>query len=251
MLSGCLILFGLWLLNRLLGDLIVNRLQDLYDKIRKGHVSRIDSKTQSVISNINSDLAILRSEMQASRAYIFEFHNGDEFISRFPIWKLSQTYEKVKPGITYEGQNLQNLPATLIWDDYLKTLYTKDVDEYPPGIKPVSENLQCSNGCSYPRLVYQYDIMNMDLNLGPTRSLLERQGIYYMLQTPIINSKGDIVGLVGVDYCDSDGIQTIEEICVCKLCRFASQIALSWETNSGAKMKMLKHQKNLWNTDES
>lgn len=222
----------------------------IVDYVKGRH--KIDIAAQHIISNINNDLSAIRGEYNADRAYIFEFHNGSEFASKMPQWRVSQTYEKVKAGITHEGQNLQNIPATLIWDDFLKIFFTKSDEPLPNGIKKYIKNPVCKGGCQMPRGVYLVDVASMDVSVGPIKAMLEKRGINFILQTPIVTSSGLVVGWVGIDYCRIDDVLEIEnEIEPCSLCKFASQIALAWEMNKSVKDRMITNQKKIWNKYES
>ena len=208
---------------------------------------RINKAMQEIITNLNNDLSALRGEFNADRAYIFEFHNGTEFASKIPQWKISKTYEKVRGGITYEGHGLQNLPATLIWDDYLKIFFNQRLgDGLPSGISRYVRNPSCKEGCKLPRSVYLINVASMDMSGGPVKALFEKQGIYNTIQTPIVTAKGHVVGFVGLDYCDDEDIDT-RNIDSCKLCRFASQVALSWELDKFSKDRIFFYQKKFLN----
>ena len=227
---------------------ILNWVSDLWGK-RTGNIfthGRINKAIQEVISNLNSDLSALRGEFGADRAYIFEFHNGSQFASKMPQWRVSQTYEKVGAGVTYEGHNLQNIPATLIWDDFLKIFFVKDInEELPAGISRYVRHPACKMGCVIPRSVYLVRVEEMDIAGGPVRAMLEKQGIRYMIQAPIVTAKGFIVGWVGLDYCDDEDID-LKDLDTCKLCRYASQVALTWEIDTDAKERILQYQKKMW-----
>lgn len=211
---------------------------------------KLNKATQNVISNLNSDLSALRGEFKADRAYIFEFHNGSQFASKLPQWKISQTYEKVRNGITHEGGNLQNIYASLIWDDFLKVFFiTSAKEKIPQGFTKYVNTPACKIGCILPRTVYLITVNDMDLSLGPVKAMLQRQGIYYMLVTPIMTIHANTIGFIGLDYCGEDDLENLN-VDSCSLCRFASQVALAWEMDSKTKDRMLTHQKKLWDDDD-
>lgn len=206
------------------------------------HVS-IDQDTKDIIDSINSDLSALRAEMDGDRAYIFEFHNGSTFASRMPQWRISQTYERVRAGISYEGSNLQNIFASTIWHDFLTVLFrTNDNDYLPKGITKVDWNRKCKNSCTLPRTTYLINVSELDISAGPTKAMLESQGVYFMLNAPILSINNDIIGFVGIDYCESMTIEEIKQLKPCRICRFAAQVALTWELDPKLKKQMLLYQ---------
>ena len=229
------------LINKFANNILYKLMAYVYNKIMSivDIKSKIDEKTREIITNINDDLSSLRTEMKADRAYICEFHNGSEFASRFPMWKLSMTYEKVKPGTSHSSGDFQNVAATLIWDDHLKCFYSKQEDILPSGIKTIRKNPLCQNSCISPRRVYLFNVKEMNYDLGKTRALLQANGVYYMLQSPII-SDNEVVGFVGVDYCDDIDIESDVDINPCEICKMAAQLSIIWSEDQKVKDKILK-----------
>lgn len=221
--------------HRISWDLITN----LFKK--KSHV--LDNQTQNIITKINEDLVILLERMKSDRAYIFEFHNGSVYASQFPQWKLSQTYEKVKPGTSKEGKNLQDLPASLIWDDFLKPLFT-GVHTDALGCTFINNTKSCTLGCSSNRSVYYFTVENMQIS--QIKTTFEIQGIFSLLISPIITYQNQIIGFVGVDYCEDIDVENDLDIRPCDLCKFSSQLSLIWTKGEKDRQKMMEHQKKLY-----
>lgn len=231
-----LILFSIvMVLNKLLEDKLVNWVKNFYKKI-KTHDDINNLKMQEIITNINSDLAVLRNECYSDRACIFEFHNGSEFTSKFPSWKVTNTYERVRPGIPYGKEKFNQIPATLIWDNFLEFIF-KEVSinendghlKLPNGIEKHSNNLRCkSEGCVYPRKVLKF--IPSEIPFSNIRTFLEQQGIQVVFYTPIIDINGKIIGIVSVEYNDFDDFKENEaKITPCLLCNFAANISLIWQ----------------------
>ena len=81
---------------------------------------------------VNNSLKALLAETNADRAYVFRFHNGDAYYNGTHKNKFSCDYEVVKPGISTQATNLQNIPVTL-YPEFINTvinneLYYADVD---------------------------------------------------------------------------------------------------------------------------
>lgn len=219
--------------------------------VKKDH-KLIDYHIIEEINKINEDLAVLRNELNADRAYIIEFHNGGEFFSNKPRFRMSLTYEKVKSGISQEYHKLQNIDVTTHWD-YLKYLFSREEHiELPPGVTEVIKNPYCrlkDNIHHTPKRVYLVETLSMSSNNVFDRKLAQDKHIYYMLQTPILNSSGNVLGVVNLDYTDivdKEKILDKPDFNPCELCRFATRLAVLWETNPKEKTKLMKYQQEYW-----
>jgi hypothetical protein len=126
----------------------------------------------SVQSNakISEKLVHVLEASHASRAYIFQFHNGMQYYTGQHAQRFSLTHEVVAPGVSRESDNLQNLQVSIFswW---------------------IAETL---NG----RMIYK-DLKEM--NDYTTRVALEQQGVKSVFCLPLI-AKGKVVGIIGVDY---------------------------------------------------
>jgi GAF domain-containing protein len=146
--------------------------------------------TQVETSNeVNRDLKQLIDEGNASRAYIFQFHNGITFYTGQHAQRFSCTYEVVNEGVSREAENLQNLQVSL---------FSWWINEVLSG-----------------RMTY----FNIDDMADYTsRMSLQQQGIKSIVCRPLIN-KGKVVGILGLDYVgwsndivnDPDFIMHLEE----------------------------------------
>ena len=195
---GLIFLFLIVIFNKILSDKIVN----LFNKILKNKkTEKLDDRVIEVVNNIDTELAVLRSILKADRAYIYEFHNGDRFLSDKPRYKMSKTHEKVKKGISREIKNEQELDISLYWES-IQPFFSKSIDEeLSSGIEVLRKNPHCTieNVCVPPKRLYLYDIAKMSASGGYSKIKLENQHIYYTIRTPIVNFYGDILGFIGID----------------------------------------------------
>jgi hypothetical protein len=139
-------------------------------KARRDKVFNYDPQLHS---NVMTALEFMRSETEADRVYILEFHNGEHYFSGRSQQKFSCTYEVVNEGISREVQNLQNIRISSM--HYL----IKDV---------VEENtFICKDS----------DKFCEDLSF---RSLMEARGIKSMFARPIKTLNGKIIGVLVMDF---------------------------------------------------
>ncbi len=67
-------------------------------------------KTFSVI------LSGVRESLHASRALLFQFHNGQNSLKGLPFLFQSETAESIAPGVSDEHQNMQRVPLYVVID---------------------------------------------------------------------------------------------------------------------------------------
>lgn len=132
---------------------------------------------KNVPQRINRDVVVdellldLMYVNAADRAYIFRFHNGQNYYDGTHKLRMSCEYETVNNGIEPQAHNLRDLPTSL----------------YPKFISEVIEG----------KMFYE-DIETIeDLT---TRVSLKKQGITSIACAPFFSENGDLVAIIGVDY---------------------------------------------------
>lgn len=124
-------------------------------------------------SNVITALEFIMQETDADRAYILEFHNGEQYFSGRGQQKLSCTYESVNDGISVECQNLQNIRISNFHGlmnsiSRQETFLCPDIEEYKG-----------------------------DLTF---KSLLQSKGVQSMFARPIKTLNGKIIGILCLEY---------------------------------------------------
>lgn len=150
--------------------------------ILKGPVERfLDKGTEkwfeSVSQRINRDVIVndllqdLMFMSGADRAYIFRFHNGQNYFDGSHKLRMSCEYEVVSLGIESQAQNLKDIPTSL---------YPKFISEVIDG-KMFYEDVE--------------DIPDL-----ATKVSLKRQGIKSIAAAPYFDKQGNLIAIIGVDY---------------------------------------------------
>lgn len=124
-------------------------------------------------------MAILRAiqkEFRASRAYVFQYHNGGENIMGGAFSRVSCTHEVVALGITRQQPFLQRMPKTLVH------AFTKLIDS------GIGVFCPCIESC----------FMDTDAS---TYEILHQQGIVSVYCAGLFSDRRFPMGFVGVDYC--------------------------------------------------
>jgi hypothetical protein len=198
-----------WFLDKIWSKISYNY---KHGRLKKDEIER-DSKIREILIE-------LRTLINADRSGLFQFHNGSTFTTKNPIWKVSNTHESVKPGISSEIGKLQDIKASSITE----TLQTFWTDNYPTGVEQISPDYcgDCPDrGSKDGKKVIFIDVYNLEDSYS--RALLVEQGIKYVLDVPIYNGENNCVGFVAVNYCvDHDAEEIKKNAHV--VCRNASQI---------------------------
>jgi len=226
-----LIILGITLiLIKLLGDFTTKRLIAFIQKVLNKEEHKLTKDIRTIITHVNSDLAELRIELNADRAFVYHFHNGTQFTHKYPSWKMLNTYTKSKPGISQKRRNTKGAEeVSLIWDDYLKSLWSVNGDKNPVGVYDLNIKDVChsSNG-DYPVKVLLIKVKELSY-AGIARIELEDMGIDTFIISPIMDSDMEnIIGFIGVDY--NSSINT-DNINFCKLCQFSARLSMYFSDN--------------------
>lgn len=153
-----------------------------------------------------------RVTCKGSRCYLIQFHNGDEFSSERPIWKVTCTHESVDRGISHaRSEELKNAVSSYILDE-LKPMFNVASE----GVKKASIVGSCGDCDKRGTFVFNEPMMNMSI----PKSLMVARGTSIMFTSPVV-IKNKIVGYVGVDTGEEG-----DERNACKVCEAASQISL-------------------------
>lgn len=65
--------------------------------------------TLGCITQVVERLAEVRAKLDADRAYVFQFHNGNYFVNGSPILRMSCTHESVAPGVATIREHSQDI----------------------------------------------------------------------------------------------------------------------------------------------
>jgi len=121
-----------------------------------------------IVNELLEDLMFMSG---ADRAYIFRFHNGQNYFDGTHKLRMSCEYEVVSMGIESQAQNLKDIPTSL----------------YPKFISEVIEG----------KMFYEDIELIEDLT---TRVALKRQGIKSIAAAPYFDKQGNLIAIIGVDY---------------------------------------------------
>jgi hypothetical protein len=131
--------------------------------------------------NVYTALNYTMGEMEADRAYVLEFHNGNSYFSGRGQQKFSCSYEIVQEGISAECHNSQDHRVSN-YHNYVSELVEKERFDYT-------------------------DVGNMDDHLFA--GMLGLKGVKSIYNVPIKTLNGKIIGILGVDYIKDHAVKNV------------------------------------------
>lgn len=240
--AAILLILGISLvLAKLLGDITTRKLIALFQKIVNKEEHKLTKDIRSIITHVNADLAELRVFLNADRAFIYHFHNGTQFTHKYPSWKMLNTYTKSKPGISQKRRNTKGAEeVSLIWDDYLRSLWTVKGDKNPVGVYDLNLNDVCHyTSKEFPVKVLLIKVSELSYS-GIARIELEDMGIDTFIISPIIDSDMEnIIGFIGVDYNAPVDLNETDNN-FCKLCQFSARLSMYFSSNEISDSDFIK-----------
>ena len=127
--------------------------------------------------NVEKAIRYILSEIDVDRAYVYEFHNGENFYSGNHQQKFSCTYEALNTGVSAESLNLQNLRVST-FNSFVKNVVR---DQY-------------------------FDIEDINDVPNPLlRNWLDQRGIQSSYAIPIQTLNKNIIGILNVDFTKKRG----------------------------------------------
>lgn len=144
----------------------------------------IAAANDKIVMDLISDK---RSVLKADRAYVIQFHNGDFFSSRNPIWRITMTHESCEPGMAYVADQYRNVAVSIMLDR-VTPFWHKDVQ----GVRRLDA------ACLSSQVgVYFFNVEKM--GDGWAKTVFMSQSVNYALSLPIYSPDGRIIGMLGFD----------------------------------------------------
>ena len=149
-----------------------------------------------ITPEVKSVLNALLLQTHASRAYVFEFHNGTTSLGGLPFIYMSNTYEVLGQTASSQMHARQHMPFTL-YDSLITHLIQQDV---------VTVDIR-NKSDAFDAIIYE---------------TLDKRGTTVLIGTKLLDEHKRVIGFLGIDYCghpnklmfkdDADAIGEIEKI---------------------------------------
>lgn len=176
------------------------------------------------IVKVNNRLLELLIMMKADRAYVYQFHNGNVFTSKQPIWKISCTNEVCARGVSYESHRTQNVIVSSIWEA-VSAIFIEETDKFDPGSTKVQPATCGSSGqeCSAPKGVFMYVIDQMPESYAKFH--LTSQSSKLIFHAPLLDAHENVIGIVGIDFTHEDFDYSEKVQQACEVCKASTEIS--------------------------
>ena len=197
----------------------------------------LTKKEHEIYTKLNNKLVEILIGMHCDRAYIFSFHNGTDLAGKISRKKVSCLFEQVSEGTSREIDGLRDLDVTAVWD--WVQCFQATPKELPQGVTILKNKARCEK-CLLGKRVLHFDIDK--LGAGYMKAMLTQQGITSMLQTLILDQQGGIMGILGIDYCDTIDTTGFPQ---CDLCHESDIVALNLIELSRVKTTLWQYFKTL------
>ena len=156
-------------------------------ELGKRRLERVETPSHSetvktrlrITPEVKSVLKELLLHTHASRAYVFEFHNGKTSIGGLPFIYMSNTYEVLGPTASSQTHARQQMPFTL-FDSLISQVIRRDA--------------------------VTIDLRNRSEDIDPiVYETLDKRGTTVMIGTKLQDEHKRVIGFLGVDFCDDQG----------------------------------------------
>jgi hypothetical protein len=186
---------GLLACGVLLIKMIRDYIGDCFANVFKNFAKKMTFKeTAGLIRYIDDRLVELRTILNADRAYIHEFRNGDHFSAKNPVWRIFRTYEKCKEGIVYHSSTLKGEQVTSMFD-IIEPVITGTSRCLGVSVMDCSN---CSLSCNYRNTII-YNIEKMPHTVS--KQMMINHNVKFSIQVNL-SINDCIIGIIALDFCD-------------------------------------------------
>jgi hypothetical protein len=184
-------IIGLTLLLKIVRDFITDVIKNTIKKISNKMTFK---ESAGLIAYIRDRLVELRTILDADRAYIHEFKNGEHFSAKNPVWRVFRTYEKCREGVIYQSSTIKGENVSTIFDTIEPVLMgsTKNTGMYLMDCK------NCKHACKGRNtVIFKID----ELPHTASRQMMMNHTIKLSVQVGLI-VRNNTVGILAIDFCD-------------------------------------------------
>jgi len=147
----------------------------LSEKTADAHNETVKTRLR-ITPEVKSVLKELLLQTHASRAYVFEFHNGTTSLGGLPFIYMSCTYEVLGQTASSQMHARQQMPFTL-FDSLITRLIQEDVATVD--VRDKSDK--------FDLIIYE---------------TIEKRGTTVLIGTKLLDEHKRVIGFLGIDYCD-------------------------------------------------
>jgi len=157
------------------------KLDHLKHKLKHDIATSHEEDVKTILKITPEVKAVLKElvlQTHCSRAYIFDFHNGQVSMGGLPFIYMSCTYEVLSGTATSEYHARQRMPFTL-YDTFIKGIVDKDV---------ININVENQTN-EFDPIVYE---------------TIKQRHTKILIATKLVDENKRVIGFLGIDFCKND-----------------------------------------------
>ena len=199
-----------------LREALLRMVPKLLNKLRR-YPDKKDAEQNQLIY---TSLVELRAKVNADRAYIVRFHNGNEFLPDNPVWKISCTHETVRSGVTYESAQLQGVLISRV-HELVDAVITDGVVRRGVMLADCSVCMSRQRCKKENKQITIIEVDKMEDSYG--KFILLNRNAKMVVQAGVVNG-GKVFGIISVDFCEHVLEGVVLKNTLDQVCRFAERI---------------------------
>lgn len=170
---------------------------------------RLHPIARSLVANraVNTILIETRTKLDADRARVILFHNGQVFSNKNPLWRCSCTQEVCREGISHEMESMQNVLASTMWET-LAPLFIPENNI--KGMRLLRRCNPCTDCKQCKERAYLVDIHQLEDSYFKRRMV--QMGVVTNLIAPIMDNQSNVVGYVGINFNEQKTLPSDKEL---------------------------------------
>lgn len=178
------------------------------DDPRSTH-NKVHTMTTQDVNNmlfLQRELAVLQTVAEASRASIWQFHNGEHFMLSNPMFKIKSSMESCRNGVVFDAKFINSILVSNMLE-LVTPVMGASMDVTGCVQVELPENL-----ANHSHKIYRFDVDKMET--CAFKSLMTTLGTETLYALLIHSQAGEPMGLLVVQYMcgDDPGIFTSAEI---------------------------------------
>lgn len=179
---------------------IIKKCKDLTRFITQGP-DQFTGENSDRYDQLRTELAVLRTFLEAARISVYQFHNGDRFTLSDPIFKVTCSHENVRRGVVPDSGRIKYVLVSTIMS-FIAPLMGKPIKT--PGVSHFDTGDKGVEMCKYDIASMDYDAYHHHMeNLGT-------KTVYAALLKA--HDKKSPLGILVIQYIHSDESESDELI---------------------------------------
>lgn len=166
---------------------------------------KIHNITQSALNSmifIQHELTALQVVSEASRAAVWQFHNGERFLLANPMFKVKSAHESCRNGIMYNSRVMDSVLVSNVLDLVAPVMGDNRKVEGCSTVK------QAKDAPQHKHKLFRFDIDSMQTS--NFKSMMTTLGVETMFVTILSDAADNPIGMLVVQYMAGDNVSVMD-----------------------------------------